>query len=161
MWRSCPTPCNPICVTIFHHVTRFSNLTRSWCLTSNPAFFSVLLGQEKLLLDWDKLQCRSGTFLQLLALFLPKMLTGVFLLFLCVPLQALSCCTSQKWWGFTYLCWRRARTTIPWRQLPGLCKISVLDSGWWVQSKQTVLSDSLCTCYNSTLLLFYIFAAFL
>lgn len=49
-----------------------------------------------------------------------------------VPLQALSCCTSQKWSGCTFLCWRRARTITPWRQLQGLCRTSALGIGLWV-----------------------------
>lgn len=62
----------------------------------------------------------------------------------CISLQALSCCISRKWWGSTYLCWRRARTTTPWRRPPGLCKTSALDSGPWVQGRGGYSTQTLC-----------------
>ncbi len=136
-------------------------LPQLWCVMVKPSFFPVSTCQRTLPMVRDKPQhCPAGTFTQPnwpVCLARESNQSVCVCVVLCISLQALSCCISQKWWGSTYLCWRRARTTTPWRPLPGLCKTSALDNGPWVQGWAGYSTQTPCSVW--LLDFFYLYIA--
>ncbi len=131
-------------------LSRLSAVTRGTVHFGKPKFLSLVFPcQRPLPMVWDKPQhCTAGTFARPnWPVCLARESNQCVYVFLCISLQASSCCISRKWWGSTYLCWQRARTTTPWRLLLGPCKTSALDSGLWVRGLGGHDTQALCSVW--------------